>query len=107
MTRDALLEPILELHDAVRDEIVAATERQQLEALAAVDRDDEGDTIYAIDVVGEAIVTRFAETLARDHSFVLVAEGLAGGRRCYPDGRRRGVGRLAGSSSTRSTARAA
>ena len=52
----ALLEPILALHGDVRDEIVAATERQSLDALAAVDRDDEGDTIYAIDVVGEAIV---------------------------------------------------
>ena len=37
-----------------------------------------GDTIYAIDVVGEAVVTRFAEALAREHAFVLVAEGLRG-----------------------------
>ena len=79
----ALLEPILELQAQVRDAIVAATERQQVEVLAAVDRDEPGDTIYAIDVVAEAVVTQFAETLARDHSFVLVAEGLAGGRRCY------------------------
>ena len=56
-------------------------------SLAAIDRDDPGDTIYAIDVVGEAVVTSFAETLAREHAFVLVAEGLAGGRRCYPEGR--------------------
>ncbi len=82
----SLLEPILELHAHVRDQIVAATERQQLEALSAVDRDVPGDTIYAIDVVGEEIVTQFAEALARDHSFVLVAEGLAGGRRFYPKG---------------------
>jgi fructose-1,6-bisphosphatase/inositol monophosphatase family enzyme len=82
----ALLEPILEMHGLVRDEIVAATERQHVEALAAVDRDQAGDTIYTIDVVGEEVVARFAERLARQHAFVLVAEGLPGGRRCYPPG---------------------
>ena len=83
----SLLQPLLELHDRVRDDVVAATERRRMDSLAAIDRDDPGDTIYAIDVVGEAVVTRFADTLARDHAFVLVAEGLAGGRRCYPEGR--------------------
>jgi len=82
----ALLETILTLHGEVRDEIVAATERHGLEHLASVDRDEDGDTIYAIDVIGEAIVTRFAERLARDRAFVLVAEGLPGGRRVYPSG---------------------
>ena len=54
---------------------------------AGLDRSrPEGDTIYAIDVVAEAIVTRFAERLAREHPFVLVAEGLPGGRRGYPAG---------------------
>jgi fructose-1,6-bisphosphatase/inositol monophosphatase family enzyme len=81
-----LLNLILALHADVRDEIVAATERQGLDDLSSVDRDDEGDTIYAIDVVGEAIVTRFAETLARERAFVMVAEGLPGGRRVYPSG---------------------
>ena len=80
----SLLEPLLELHGRVRAEIVAATERQQIEALAAIDRDDPGDTIYAIDVAAEAVISRFAEALAREHSFVLVAEGLPGGRRSYP-----------------------
>jgi fructose-1,6-bisphosphatase/inositol monophosphatase family enzyme len=78
-----LLDAILELHDEVRDEVVSATERQHLETLASVDRDHDGDTIYAIDVVGEEVVSRFAETLAATHSFVLIAEGLPGGRRCY------------------------
>ena len=78
-----LLQPLLDLHRQVRDEIVSATERQDIRTLSTVDRDEPGDTIYAIDVVGEAIVTRFAEALARAHSFVLVAEGLNGGRRTY------------------------
>lgn len=81
-----LVELLLDLHGRVRDQVVAAAERQLVESLAAVDRDEPGDTIYAIDVVGEAVVTGFADVLARDHSFVLVAEGLKGGWRCYPDG---------------------
>ena len=75
----ALLAPLLELHARVRDEIVAATGRQEIQTLAAVDRDEPGDTIYAIDVVAEDVLTDFAETLGRDHSFVLVAEGLTRG----------------------------
>ena len=60
-----LLEPLLELHARVRERVVAATERQHVETLAAIDRDEPGDTIYAIDVVSEEIVAEFAETLAR------------------------------------------
>jgi fructose-1,6-bisphosphatase/inositol monophosphatase family enzyme len=81
----ALLEPLLALHNAVRARVVAATEQQSLDALTAVDRHEAGDTIYAIDVVSEEVIGRFAESLAGEHSFVLVAEGLRGGRRCYPD----------------------
>jgi fructose-1,6-bisphosphatase/inositol monophosphatase family enzyme len=82
----AVLAPILAMHDRVRGEVVAATERAHVDALAAVDRDTEGDTIYAIDVVGEEVVARFAADLAREHAFVLVAEGLPGGRRGYAAG---------------------
>jgi len=82
----ALLNAILELHGTVRDEIVRTTERRGLEALAAIDRDGEGDTIYAIDVIVEEIVARFADRLARDRTFVMVAEGLPGGRCVYPRG---------------------
>jgi hypothetical protein len=77
----ALLAPILAMHDRVRAEIVAVTERAHVDAMAAVERDTDGDTIYAIDVVGEDVVTRFAAELAPDHAFVLVAEGLPGGNR--------------------------
>ena len=80
-----LLGRILEWHDRVRNAVVAATERQSVEGLAAVDRDDEGDTIYAIDVVSEQVIERLAEALGREQSFVLVAEGLPGGQRCVPE----------------------
>ena len=76
---------MLEWHDRVRGAVVAATERQAVDTLAAVDRDDEGDTIYAIDVISEAVIERLADVLGREQSFVLVAEGLPGGQRCVPD----------------------
>lgn len=76
---EGLLEPLLELHARVRDRVVAATERQHVETLAAIDRDEPGDTIYAIDVVSEETIAEFAETLAREHSFVLVSEGTPKG----------------------------
>jgi len=81
-----LLDAILELHDRVRDDVVAATERQTIDAMAAVDRDADSDTIYAIDVVSESLVRRFAEVLGNQHSIVLVAEGLPDGLLCYPAG---------------------
>jgi fructose-1,6-bisphosphatase/inositol monophosphatase family enzyme len=83
---EALLPAILGLHKEMRREVVAATERHGLDALASIDRDDEGDTIYAIDVVAETIVARFAERLAQEQTIVLVAEGVPGGRRVYPTG---------------------
>ncbi len=79
-----LLTPILRWHDQVRDAVVAATEQRSLEALAAVDRDEDGDTIYAIDAVSEQVLDPLVDALGREHSFVLVAEGLPGGRRCVP-----------------------
>jgi fructose-1,6-bisphosphatase/inositol monophosphatase family enzyme len=72
----ALLQPVLELHDRIRDRVVAASEQQQIETLARIDRDEAGDTIYAIDVAAETVLAQFADALAREHSFVLVAEGL-------------------------------
>jgi fructose-1,6-bisphosphatase/inositol monophosphatase family enzyme len=82
----ALLAPLLEWHGRVRDAVVAATEQQAVDALAVVNRDDESDTIYAIDVVSETVIERLAAALGREHSFVLVAEGLPGGSRACPHG---------------------
>ena len=86
MIRARCSTPILELHERVRDEVVAATERQHVEALAAVDRDTTA-TRSTRSTSSEKRSSRGSPTtLAREHSFVLVAEGLPGGRRCYPEG---------------------
>ena len=81
-----LLDPLLKIHDSIRDAVVAATEKRQTEDLSNIDRDDAGDTIYAIDVVSEQRLLALLEDLARDHSFVLIAEGLPGGKTILPRG---------------------
>ena len=82
---NALLAPILRLHAIIRDEVVTACERAALEDLARIDRDDEGDTIYAVDRVSEELLIDFVEReISRLAPVVLVAEGLHGGRLVLP-----------------------
>jgi fructose-1,6-bisphosphatase/inositol monophosphatase family enzyme len=86
MDSGTLLKPLLTIHDRIRDVVVAATERHGLEKLAHVSREDGGDTIYAIDVVSEEKLLELFEDLGREHSFLLVAEGLPGGQIIFPRG---------------------
>lgn len=84
-----LLQPIRTLHDRIRDAVMAECERAQADALARVvdDRDDEGDTIYAVDRVSEEVLVHFFETeVATRWPIVLIAEGLAGGAIALPRG---------------------
>jgi hypothetical protein len=81
-----LLSHLRELHDHIRDTVVSACGRQDAEGMSAISRDIEGDTIYAIDAVTEQILTPFFERLSQEHSFVLIAEGLEGGRLVFPRG---------------------
>jgi len=82
-----LLRRIRGVHEAIRDEVVAACEASSTEQLSAVVGDDAGDTIFAIDRVSEAVLLdRFAD-LARDWPCILIAEGLGTtGRRTLPEG---------------------
>ena len=81
-----LLEPLRELHDMIRDAVVIAAQRQHPGALSVVERDAEGDTVYKVDAISEAVLIPFFERLSREHSFVLIAEGLPGGQLVYPKG---------------------
>ena len=83
----ALVTEIRAVHDAIRDEVVAACERQSTEELSAVVGDDAGDTLFAVDRLSEPVLlARFGE-LARRWPCLLVAEGLGhDGRRILPDG---------------------
>jgi hypothetical protein len=81
-----LLQPLRELHDKIRDAVVIATEQQDLVELSRVERDLEGDTVYKVDEISEAVLLPFFERLSHEHSFVLIAEGLPGGQVVFPKG---------------------
>jgi len=82
-----LLPSILEIHAIIRDEVVAACERDAESDLSQIDRDDEGDTIYAIDRISEERLIQLFETqIATDISLVLIGEGLPGGKVLLPRG---------------------
>lgn len=84
-----LLEPIRRLHAAIRDRVVASTESSAVAATAAVARDAAGDTIYALDTVGEHELVEFCRRdIAPRATIVLIAEGLAGGSVVLPRGAR-------------------
>jgi fructose-1,6-bisphosphatase/inositol monophosphatase family enzyme len=73
---ERLLEPILALQDSIRDAVVDACTRQAAEQLAQP-AGDNGDTIYAIDRVGEGALTRGLAAMARAEPLCVVAEGLS------------------------------
>jgi hypothetical protein len=82
-----LLAPLRRLHERIRAAVVAACERSNLEALAAIERDEEGDTIYAVDRVSEELLVEFFEReVASASPLVLIAEGLRGGQVLLPRG---------------------
>src|SRR5213594_2629384 len=75
---EKLLEPMLALHDSIRDRVVDACAGHPAEQLATTASDDgEGDTIYAIDRVGEEALVRGLSGLPHDEPLCLIAEGLA------------------------------
>ena len=82
-----LLAHIRRLHERIREEVVAACERTATADLARVAREEEGDTIYAVDRVSEELIIEFFErTVAPSAPLVLVAEGLPGGKVVLPRG---------------------
>jgi hypothetical protein len=82
-----LLEPLRRLHGMIQRAVVEACERSALETLAAIAREEEGDTIYAVDRVSEELLIDFcAREIAPQAPVVLIAEGLPGGKVILPDG---------------------
>jgi len=83
-----LLDPLRELHRAIRAGVLEACRASELAALSSVAEDAEGDTLYAIDKVSEAVLVPALEReAARFGGVVLIAEGIANGFLCLPAGR--------------------
>ncbi|MEO5761995.1 MAG: inositol monophosphatase family protein, partial [Vicinamibacteria bacterium] len=73
----ALLAPILRIQAAIRDAVVAACEEATDDVLSHVDRDEDGDTIYAVDRVCEdRLIELFETEVASIAPILLLAEGL-------------------------------
>jgi fructose-1,6-bisphosphatase/inositol monophosphatase family enzyme len=82
-----LLESIIEIHAAIRDEVVAACERSATRDLSQIASDGEGDTIYAIDRISEERLIHLFETrIANEIPLVLIGEGLPDGKVLLPRG---------------------
>jgi len=74
---ETLFAPIKLLHEMIRDPVVEACEQSSLEQLSAIAADDEGDTIFAVDRIGEEILIDFFEReITPIAPIVLIAEGL-------------------------------
>jgi fructose-1,6-bisphosphatase/inositol monophosphatase family enzyme len=85
---EVLLAPLRRLHESVRDIVIASCEEATLADLSRVADDaSEGDTIFAIDRVGEeALISLFQQIIAPIARVVLIAEGLKGGPIALPRG---------------------
>ena len=84
---ETLLPLIKQLHETIRDGVVEACERSATTSLAAVAREEEGDTIYAVDRISEDLLVDFFEReIAPQTSVVLIAEGLRHGKIVLPRG---------------------
>src|SRR5437899_13102356 len=84
---ESLLEPLKRLHETIRQTVVDACEHMSLESVAAIAREEEGDTIYAVDYLTEdLLIDFFTREIASTTPIVLIAEGLPGGKRVRPRG---------------------
>ena len=84
---EALVRRIRAAHEAIRDEVVAATARGAIDEMAAVVGEDAGDTLFAIDKISEPVLLDSFGDIAREWPLLLIAEGLGqDGRRVLPAG---------------------
>jgi fructose-1,6-bisphosphatase/inositol monophosphatase family enzyme len=81
------LEVVQALGRTIRDRVVEAFRSARAHALSDVAEEAEGDTLYAVDKVGEnALIDALEPSAAALGGVVLIAEGLAGGQRALPRG---------------------
>jgi fructose-1,6-bisphosphatase/inositol monophosphatase family enzyme len=80
-----LLAPIRQLHERIRAAVVEACESAAVEELSQVVKEEEGDTIFAVDRVSEDLLVEvFEREVAQTTPLVLIAEGLQGGQVMLP-----------------------
>ena len=82
-----LLAPILKLQARIRGAVVLACEQNDVNDLTQIVKEEEGDTIYAIDRVSEELLVSFlSREIAPTVPIILIAEGLTDGQVVLPKG---------------------
>src|SRR5262245_35675713 len=84
----ALVDPLRHLQERVRDSVISACQRAELEDLARVDDDNSpGDTIYAVDRISEELLVElFEREIAKIAPIILIGEGLPDSKIVLPRG---------------------
>ena len=84
---EAILNALLKLHGQIRAAVTAAYEQTDFTQLSRIAKEEEGDTIYVVDRIGEALLVEFFQKEMRPFfPLVLVAEGIPNGRMMLPAG---------------------
>ena len=82
-----LLPALRQLHDLIRQQVVAALAARTTEDLSQVVADEGGDIVFALDRVSEGVLVEFVtDQIAAHEPVVLVAEGLPTGQMVLPVG---------------------
>lgn len=71
---------------AMRDAVLRATRGASIEELSQAVAEQGGDTIYRLDLHAEAPLLEYCERWGAETPFLLIAEGLEGGERRFPQG---------------------
>ncbi len=83
---EEFLEPVSQLHGRIRDAVVRACEESDTGEMSGIAKEEEGDTIYAIDRVSEELLLDFfREQVTASDPMVLIAEGITGGQIVLPE----------------------
>ncbi len=87
ITLEEMLRHVRRLHEQIRQAVVEACEKTAVQDLAAVAKEEAGDTIYAVDRVSEELLIEYFEREIADTTpIVLIAEGLETGKIVLPRG---------------------
>ncbi len=85
--KEVLLQRILAIHVAIREQVVRSCEDVSVEQLVEIVAEQAGDTIFAIDRISEDVLLEHFAHLGATWSFVLIAEGLGeDGITVFPQG---------------------
>jgi len=76
LDHQTLVPRLRQLQEEIRSALRVHMQTQAVESLARAERDEEGDTIFGIDVAVEELLLRYCERWGEEQHFRLIGEGL-------------------------------